>query len=285
MVNIISNEHLWVNKTPSSTLYCRPIKFILEKENPTLIRKVFDEIDAKIKNLECDIIETTGVVFEVSYEMHCTMLDGSVANILSGTNSTSRCFICKAAPTEMNNINLSKDPNIDNYQYGLSTLHCWIKCFECLLHIAYRIPLKIWRVGKENKDKFIENKTRIQKEFKKRTGLIIDQVKCGFGTTNDGNTARRFFSNSVVAAEITGISKDLIDNFAIILRVLSCGWPIDIKAFKELLTITRNMYLIHYGWYYMPSTVHKILVHGADVIEFFNLPIGIKVALCNYNET
>lgn len=33
------------------------------------------------------------------------------------------------------------------------------------------------------------------------------------------------------------------------------------------------MYLIHYGWYYMPSTVHKVLVHGCDVIEFFNLPI------------
>lgn len=31
-----------------------------------------------------------------------TMLDGSIANILSGTNSTARCFICGASPKEMN---------------------------------------------------------------------------------------------------------------------------------------------------------------------------------------
>lgn len=114
-------------------------------------------------------------------------------------------------------------------------------CFECLLHIVYRIPFKIWRVDKKNKEQFLQNKTRIQKGFKNRTGLIIDQVKSGFGNTNDGNTARRFFSNSDVAAEITGLNKQLIDNFAIILRVLSCGSKINLKHFKELLTITRNM--------------------------------------------
>lgn len=275
MVNVTSKDVLWVNKTPSSTLYCRPIKFVYEKENPALIKKVFREIGDSITNLECDVIELNGATVEVAYDMHCTMIDGAVANILSDTNSTSRCFICNASPTEMNNIHLSNVPNPENYKYGLSTLHCWIKFFECVLHIAYRIPFKLWRVNKENKGQFVENKSRIHNEFKRRTGLIIDQVKHGSGTTNDGNTARRFFGNSDIAAEITGIDKQLIENFAIILRVLSCGSPINVNAFKDLLTITRNMYLIHYGWYYMPSTVHKILVHGCDVIEFFNLPIGI----------
>lgn len=275
MVNLTSKKIIWCNKTPSSTLYCRPIKFVLQKEKPDLVKKVFSEVDEKIKNMECDVIEMKGAVVEVSYEMHFTMIDGAVVNILSDTNSSSRCFICNASPTEMNNINLSKTPNVDNYKYGLSTLHCWIRFFECLLHIAYRIPIKNWRVDKENNKQFLENKKRIQNEFKKRTGLIIDQVKSGFGNTNDGNTSRRFFSNSEVAAEITGIDKRLIDNFAIILRVLSCGSPINVQTFKELLIITRNMYLIHYGWYYMPSTVHKVLVHGCDVIDFFNLPIGI----------
>lgn len=278
MVNLTANKVIWINKTPSSTMFCRPIKFVLEKENPNLVRKVFHEFDDKIKNLECDVIEVNGTIVEVSYDMHCTMIDGAVANVLTDTNSASRCFICKASPTEMNNISFSRTSIVDNYKYGLSTLHCWIKFFECLLHIAYRLPLKVWRVSKHNKQ-FLENKARIQNQFRRRTGLIIDQVKPGFGNTNDGNTARRFFNDSEIAAEITGIDKRLIENFATILRVLSCGMPIDVKTFQDLLTITRNMYLIHYGWYYMPSTVHKILIHGCDVIKFFNLPIGSIYAI------
>lgn len=277
MVNLDSKEVLWVNKTPSSTMYCRPLKFVLTKENPVLVKQMHNDFIEKFKNLECSVIDTNGSTVEVSYDMHCTMIDGSVANVLSDTNSASRCFICNASPTEMNNINIIKDPCINNYKYGLSTLHCWIRFFECILHIAYRLPLKVWRVNKENTSVFSQNKKRIQNEFKTRTGLIIDQVKTGFGTTNDGNTARRFFENSEISAEITGIDRSLIDNFGIILRVLSCEIPVNVTTFKELLNITRNSYLIQYGWYYMPSTVHKVLVHGCDVLEYFNLPIGNKI--------
>lgn len=48
-----------------------------------------------------------------------------------------------------------------------------------------------------------ETKSRIQKEFREKTGLIIDQPKPGFGNSNDGNTARRFFQNAELSAEIT----------------------------------------------------------------------------------
>ncbi|CAI6355595.1 unnamed protein product [Macrosiphum euphorbiae] len=34
------------------------------------------------------------------------------------------------------------------------------------------------------------------------------------------------------------------------------------------------MFVTLYPWYYMPSSVHKVLIHGADVIRFAPLPIG-----------
>lgn len=34
------------------------------------------------------------------------------------------------------------------YNFGLSTLHAWIRFFECLLHIAYRLEFKQWQVCK-----------------------------------------------------------------------------------------------------------------------------------------
>ncbi|XP_076248005.1 uncharacterized protein LOC143187644 [Calliopsis andreniformis] len=40
----------------------------------------------------------------------------------------------------------------------------------------------------------------------------------------------------------------------------------------------QSVYLLYcnnlYPWYYMPSTVHKLLIHGAEVIQTAALPIG-----------
>ena len=40
-------------------------------------------------------------------------------------------------------------------------LYAWIKTFECLLHIAYRINLKVWQVRAANKDEFDKRKKEI----------------------------------------------------------------------------------------------------------------------------
>lgn len=55
-----------------------------------------------------------------------------------------------------------------------------------------------------------ETKSRIQEEFKKKPGLNVDQPKSGFGNSNDGNTARRFFQNAELSAEITKIDLEFI---------------------------------------------------------------------------
>ena len=75
-------------------------------------------------------------------------------------------------------------------------------------------------------------------------------------------------------AEITGLSKQLIIKFHTVIRVLVSGFKINIETFKPLLNETRTLYLRLYGWYYMPSSAHKVLVHGCEIIDFFKLPIG-----------
>ncbi|XP_030763922.1 uncharacterized protein LOC115888358 isoform X1 [Sitophilus oryzae] len=175
----------------------------------------------------------------------------------------------------MNLENISRPSQIENYRFGLSTLHCWIRFFECLLHIGYRLPIKSWQVkGAENKEIVENNKKKIQAEFKSRMGLIVDKPKPGYGSSNDGNTARCFFYNPELSSEILGIDKNLIVKFSIILRVLASGRPIKIENFKELLGETKQLYLDLYRWYYMPSSVHKVLEHGCEIIESFSLPIG-----------
>lgn len=142
-------------------------------------------------------------------------------------------------------------PKENMYAYGLSTLHLWIRCFECLLHIAYRLPLKTWQVKGDQAKQIIKGrKVNIQHQFKGQLGLNIDKPKSGFGSTNDGNTARRFFGNPESSSNITGINIQLIKNLGIILRVISSGLHINIYTFTSLINETKQMYLSLYAGYF-----------------------------------
>lgn len=74
-------------------------------------------------------------------------------------------------------------------------------------------------------------------------GLTVDKPKPGYGFTNDGNTARHFFSKPDISSEITGVDKELIVKFSIILRVLASSNHIDIIKFRVLLEETRLLYI------------------------------------------
>jgi len=71
----------------------------------------------------------------------------------------------------------------ENLQYGISVLHGWIRFFECLLHLAYKLPIKKWQArSEEDKNIVQQTKKKIQDLFRSETGLIIDVPKIGFGS-------------------------------------------------------------------------------------------------------
>ena len=77
------------------------------------------------------------------------------------------------------------------------------------------------------------SKKVIQKGFRLQLGLIVDRPKLGYGSTNDGNTARRFFENTSISATITGVSESLINRFHVILQAISSGHNITYDNFRE----------------------------------------------------
>lgn len=119
-----------------------------------------------------------------------------------------------------------------------------------------------------------ERKIQIQNAFREKLGLIVDVPKPGFGTSNDGNTARRFFKHSDVSADTTGIDHRLIERFSIVLQTLSCGYHLNFEKFGNYCYETAQLYIYLYDWYYMPPSVHKIVLHGASIVKSFILPIG-----------
>lgn len=97
----------------------------------------------------------------------------------------------------------------------------------------------------------------------------------GTGTTNDGNTARRFFQNPDITASIVGVDPDLIHRFKIILNTLNSCASVDPEKFQRYCMETAELYVKLYNWYNMPVTVHKVLLHGGSIISSAVLPIGM----------
>ena len=83
----------------------------------------------------------------------------------------------------------------DGLQYGFFSLHAWIRFFEQLLHILYKLPIEKWLArGDSEKALFKQQKINIQKAFQQKMGLVVDYPKCGgSGTSNEGPTAPRAF--------------------------------------------------------------------------------------------
>jgi hypothetical protein len=93
------------------------------------------------------------------------MVDGKDCNAITSTTSAQKCYICKATPVEINQIEKVTNKEIDpaTLCFGLSTLHVWIRFFEYFLHISYRLDIKKWQVRGEDKDKFLSRKKNSRK--------------------------------------------------------------------------------------------------------------------------
>lgn len=271
---------IWKNPRPSSPRYCRPIKIMYAKETSEIVQYETDLVQEQIDVLTRYNTPLFGKIISVKYILSLTMIDGKVCNSLTGTSSAQRCLLCGSTSKQFNNIELmlQKDIEKDNLKFGISSLHAWIRLFECILHMSYKLDVKKWQLRNakpEDVEKVEARKKAIKQGFKEKLALNVDQPKAGgAGSTNDGNTARRFFENYNISAGITGIDEDLIYRFYIILQTISCGYDIDIDSFQNYALQTAKKYADLYNWYYMPTTVHKILIHGSEIIRNSLLPIG-----------
>ena len=81
------------------------------------------------------------------------MLDGKCTTILSKeTNCYASCPICGIKAAEMKDKEkieaYKKKVKPENLKYCLSTLHCWIRSAEFLLHLGYKSKVKTWQIKK-----------------------------------------------------------------------------------------------------------------------------------------
>lgn len=171
-----ATKTIWTNPSPSSPKLCRPIKFQFMKETPQTSKQEYDKMNKKIRELKETTFSINGFNVQCSHKLFSTMVDGKMLNAVSENSSNSRCPICLAKPTEMNHHEALEKMycNEDLYEFGVSSLHCWIRFMECLLHISYRLGFQKWSI-KTNEHKLEANtaKEKIQNAFRKKKGKFF----------------------------------------------------------------------------------------------------------------
>lgn len=192
----------WNNDLPSSSNLCRPIKMIFKKENSELTRSEFSLITKQIEALNPSVVTMDNQNLTVKATLVMSMVDGKVLNDLTETSSQA-CHICRASGKALS-LPYNGDEAADSRDYEvLPILHAYIRSMELLLNVAYRIPFEKWRMSGDCQE-FKDRQSLIRQSFRE-IGLRISEPRPSGGNSNDGNTARRFFSSPEVTARITGL--------------------------------------------------------------------------------
>lgn len=125
----VNGKVLFQNPRPSSTRFCRPVRIQLVSETTEVSINEKKHIENQIDQLVPTVITVEGRTIIVRYEMVLTMVDGKVCNAVTGNKSSQTCYICNATPKLMNNLDsvTERVENSDAFQFGLSTLHAWIR--------------------------------------------------------------------------------------------------------------------------------------------------------------
>ncbi|OXA42090.1 V(D)J recombination activating protein 1 [Folsomia candida] len=182
-------------------------------------------------------------------------------------------------PSKFNQLSLPFQPIDGRLKFGISPLHAWIRALEFCLHLGYRNcdGLRCWRVEGPNKKSILEARKRdIQQKLIVELGLRVDFPRAGgSGTSNDGNTARRAFSNQETFARILDLEIWLIHDLHVILCAISTELPINPEKFGSYCRQLAQKYVKEHKWYYMPVSIHKLLIHGEQIIKESTLPLGM----------
>lgn len=173
-LQIESTENIiWTNPLPSSTKLCRPIKFKFMKETTENSIKEYKIIEEQIRKLNDSLIVCNNKNIYVTHKLYSTMVDGKMIDDLTGNKSHSSCYICSATTSEMNNFDKlkTKELNEANYAFGITSLHCWIRFMECVLHISYKLKTQKWAAYTDSDKQIVKDKKlKVQLEFKREKG-------------------------------------------------------------------------------------------------------------------
>ena len=145
-VNSDASRVVRSNRTPSSGRFARPLKLEYARETAELSKAELAYWNGQIGALKSHTVNLGDIVIEVSFELLLTMIDGKVQTAITDTSSPAVCNVCNATPKQFNDLEQVRSRAIreDSLMLGLSTMHSWIRFYEFILSVAYKLQVRKW---------------------------------------------------------------------------------------------------------------------------------------------
>ncbi|KAJ8666761.1 hypothetical protein QAD02_008423 [Eretmocerus hayati] len=105
-------------------------------------------------------------------------------------------------------------------------------------------------------------------------GVRVDQVRGGFGSSNTRNVARRRLADPENFSKALEIDETLVKEVSLILRLFRCKKDLRLDEVRRICYETHDYFFRVYEEAYVNSTLHKALIHGADIAGLFPLPVA-----------
>lgn len=142
----------WLNPTPQSYRFCRPIRIVFEKETEEAIINEYNRLKSEIESLVShNFVMSNKKKAKVKFIISTTMFDGKCVNAIVGNASTIRCPMCLESSHSFNNFQKEFTANESSLKLGIGLLHVQIKTFEHLLQLSYKQSVKSWNITKAQK--------------------------------------------------------------------------------------------------------------------------------------
>lgn len=108
-------------------------------------------------------------------------------------------YVCKATPKNMNKLDLVCNRSLDKatLTFDISPLYCWIRCFECLLYISYRIDIKQWRIISKTDKKSKKSERNYSIKIQDTNG-----TNCGYSKTRKRHNPKSTSTSYVRTSDI-----------------------------------------------------------------------------------
>ncbi|KAJ6646173.1 hypothetical protein Bhyg_01384 [Pseudolycoriella hygida] len=266
-----TGKNMWMNPTPQSVRFCRPLRIAIEKEDEYSIRAEDSRLRKEISNLRPYTFSLpNGKRASVRFDLYLSMIDGKCLNAVLGNSATTRCPVCYVL---MNRFNEDEDWNSTvppgNLLHGIANLHCEIKTLELLLKLSSRRTFKEWRIEKDMKRAFKKKFAAVKKKLWHAFSIRVGEVKHGSGTSLNGNTARTCFKDPLKVANVLGINADLVKRLSYIVLAFKQKQGLNLETLGKYCTETYKLFFKLYPWAKMNPSVHKMLRHGADIARNF----------------
>ena len=284
------------NKFMNSSSTMRPLRVAYEKEDQDAVILEFNRISAEVASLvPLEIME--GVTLR--FEDFPTLFDGKNIGYIVD-EGFQNCNLCGHGPVEMSIPN-RPHPVIhpEGVRFGFTNLHAGPRFMEFCLHLSYMYSelLMMWRMTGASEEQIDEKEMRkvcVHEILYMFLGIRVDEVRKNFGTSNTGNTARVFFANPSLTAELLGLPEELVVSLALIWKIIRSTKPIDpakvylvvdrFKAafwgnFKKQFDETKKKTKKDRDregitWYYIASSVHRLTEHLKLLLENCPIPPG-----------